>query len=183
VEPWWALVIAVFEGIVVYIGLVRLGDPSVGIVPVMLFGGLGAIAWITSANLQRALAAAEHSTDALKIANQSLEAGQVLLEARTREVERRARYLEATSEVARDVASELALQDLLERIVRLVGLRFGFYMPPSFCWTTAENGRCCRPLPAWAGSGCWRGGIKCAWAAPVVWDRLRNRDNLRFPQM
>lgn len=126
-EPWLALVIAVFEGIVVYIGLARLGDPSMGIVPVMLFGGLGAIAWITSANLQRALAAAEHSADALKVTNQALEAGQVLLEARTREVERRARYLEATSEVARDVASELALQDLLERIVRLVGLRFGFY--------------------------------------------------------
>lgn len=127
VAPWLALVIAMLEGLSVYIGLARMGDASMGIVPVMLFGGLGTIAWITSANLQRALTAAQSNADTLRETNQALAAGQALLETRTHELERRTRYLEATSEVARDVVSEFSVQDLLERVVRLVGLRFGFY--------------------------------------------------------
>jgi len=127
VAPWVALVMAGLEVLMLYIGLARHGDDLMGMIPVLLFGGLGVIAWITSANLQRALAVSEDSAETLKTTNQALEAGQALLEARTQELERRARYLEATSEVARDVASERSLQELLERVVRLVSLRFGFY--------------------------------------------------------
>jgi GAF domain-containing protein len=46
---------------------------------------------------------------------------------RTRDLERRARYLETTARVARDTSSVLDLQNLLTRVVTLVSERFGFY--------------------------------------------------------
>ncbi len=46
---------------------------------------------------------------------------------RTQHLERRARYLEATSAVARGAASILDLEALLSDIVNLVGQQFGFY--------------------------------------------------------
>ncbi len=49
------------------------------------------------------------------------------VEERTQDLMQRARYLEATAAVARDAASELDLQDLLSRVVRLISERFGFY--------------------------------------------------------
>jgi GAF domain-containing protein/HAMP domain-containing protein len=49
------------------------------------------------------------------------------VETRTQDLRRRARYLETTADVAQDVASELDLQELLDRIVHLISERFGFY--------------------------------------------------------
>jgi GAF domain-containing protein/HAMP domain-containing protein len=49
------------------------------------------------------------------------------VEARTRDLEERAQYLEATAEVSHDAASELDLDELLARVVRLISVRFGFY--------------------------------------------------------
>jgi GAF domain-containing protein len=49
------------------------------------------------------------------------------VEERTRDLVRRAHYLEATSEVARDAASVLDLQALLGRVVTLVSEQFGLY--------------------------------------------------------
>ncbi len=46
---------------------------------------------------------------------------------RTDDLARRARYLEATAEVARDVTSQQDVQILLSRVVRLISERFGFY--------------------------------------------------------
>lgn len=46
---------------------------------------------------------------------------------RTLDLARRARYLAATAEVARDAASVLDLQELLSRTAALVSERFGFY--------------------------------------------------------
>jgi GAF domain-containing protein/HAMP domain-containing protein len=46
---------------------------------------------------------------------------------RTQDLAERARYLEATAEVAHDAASELDLDDLLSRVVRLISQRFEFY--------------------------------------------------------
>ncbi len=46
---------------------------------------------------------------------------------RTRDLERRARYLEASAQVSRDAASVLELQQLLEQVVSLVSTYFGFY--------------------------------------------------------
>jgi len=47
--------------------------------------------------------------------------------ARTRDLERRARYLQATAEVARDASSVLDLEELLSRVVILISGQFGFY--------------------------------------------------------
>ena len=49
------------------------------------------------------------------------------VEERTLDLTRRARYLEATAEVAREAASMLDLQELLAHVVNLVSERFGFY--------------------------------------------------------
>ena len=49
------------------------------------------------------------------------------VEERTQDLIRRARYLEATAEVARDAASVLDLQELLSRTAALVSDRFAFY--------------------------------------------------------
>jgi GAF domain-containing protein/HAMP domain-containing protein len=46
---------------------------------------------------------------------------------RTRELERRTRYLEATSEVASAATSVLDVQELLSRVVSLLSEQFGFY--------------------------------------------------------
>jgi len=49
------------------------------------------------------------------------------VEERTLDLTRRARYLEATAEVARAAASVLDLQELLSQTVALISERFGFY--------------------------------------------------------
>jgi len=46
---------------------------------------------------------------------------------RTRDLERRARYLEISAQVARDATTLLEPQQLLERVVTLISERFGFY--------------------------------------------------------
>jgi GAF domain-containing protein/HAMP domain-containing protein len=46
---------------------------------------------------------------------------------RTRDLERRTHYLEASTQVAHDAASVLEPQQLLERVVSLISERFGFY--------------------------------------------------------
>jgi GAF domain-containing protein/HAMP domain-containing protein len=46
---------------------------------------------------------------------------------RTRELERRTRYMETSAQVARDAASVLDPQQLLDRVVLLISERFGFY--------------------------------------------------------
>ncbi|MBN2004953.1 MAG: GAF domain-containing protein [Anaerolineae bacterium] len=55
---------------------------------------------------------------------------------RTQNLERRARYLEATSAVARGAASVLNLEELLSDIVNLVGQQFGFYHVALFLLST-----------------------------------------------
>jgi len=50
-----------------------------------------------------------------------------LVEERTGALRQRTRYLEVTTEVAREVASEFDMQALLDRIVLLVSERFGLY--------------------------------------------------------
>ncbi len=46
---------------------------------------------------------------------------------RTRDLERRARYLEATASVVRAAAAQLTVQELLDDVVQLVSEQFGFY--------------------------------------------------------
>ncbi len=57
----------------------------------------------------------------------ALEAQRQELAERTRDLERRTRYQEATAEVARDVALVLDVSELLDRVVSRISERFGFY--------------------------------------------------------
>jgi len=70
---------------------------------------------------------ARRSARALAESNRELEASRDALAVQTREVERRARYLEATAAVAHDTTSVLDEQQLLVRSVDLIGEQFGFY--------------------------------------------------------
>ena len=56
-----------------------------------------------------------------------LDAQRAMLEQRTRDLARRARYQEATAAIARDAATLLDLQALLSRVVNLVSEQLGFY--------------------------------------------------------
>ncbi len=56
-----------------------------------------------------------------------LAAQRTVLEERTRDLTRRARYLEATSRIARDVTTAVELEDLLSQTVATIGRQLGFY--------------------------------------------------------
>lgn len=83
-----------------------------------------ALLFIASRSLDKALGKARRYADELEGQRGRLEE---LVEERTRHLHRRARYMEATSEVARDAASVLNLEELLSRVVTLLSERFGFY--------------------------------------------------------
>ncbi len=84
--------------------------------------------------------------------NRELSASREALQAQTRDLTRRARYLEATARVARETASLLDLPELLSRVVALISEQFGFYhtgvflLDPSGEWAelraaSSEGGR------------------------------------------
>ena len=97
------------------------------ILPVMLIGISTFILRITIDFLTNAHNQAQRNADQLEEANTKLLESRNALADRTQELERRTRYLEATSEVARDVASELDPEILMRRIVILVTEQFNFY--------------------------------------------------------
>ena len=135
-----------------------------GLLPPVAHGPAGLTQWITWAAILVAVAlffgAAIHSlNEALDRANRyatELEDQQAhlteMVEERTRDLERRTRYLEAATTIARDIASELTLDALLERVVQAISGRFGFYhagiflLDPSGEWAelqaaSSEGGR------------------------------------------
>jgi GAF domain-containing protein len=80
--------------------------------------------YIANRSLEEALGEARRNAGELQEQQGWLE---VMVEERTQHLEVRARYLEATSEVARDAASVLNLAELLPRVVTLLSERFGYY--------------------------------------------------------
>ncbi len=107
----------------------------------LMFFLMAFLGWLTSQNLRRALQRAHQAAWGWRERNETLE--QQVAD-RTRDLERRARYLETTARVARDTASVLDLQDLLMRVVTLVSERFGFYhtglflLDPAGEWAVLE---------------------------------------------
>ncbi|HNT74977.1 MAG TPA: GAF domain-containing protein [Anaerolineae bacterium] len=75
-------------------------------------------------NFDRSLAEVRRTSQESQALQASLEQR---VEERTRDLSRRARYLEATADVARYVALELDMEELLSRMVTLISERFGFY--------------------------------------------------------
>jgi GAF domain-containing protein len=85
---------------------------------------VAALLYITISSLNEALGQARRYAGELEGQRQYLEE---TVEARTQDLTRRTRYLEATAVVARETASVLELQELLVRVVNLVTEQFGFY--------------------------------------------------------
>jgi len=90
----------------------------------LMFFLIAFLGWLSSQNLGRALQQANQAAQRWRDLNETLEQR---VADRTRELETRARYLEATNEVARDAASVLDLHELLARVVTMINERFGFY--------------------------------------------------------
>lgn len=91
------------------------------------FGNIAVVAallYIAIGSLNEALGRARRYATELESQRERLEEA---VKERTRDLARRARYLEATTSVARDAATELDLQELLSRVVILISERFGFY--------------------------------------------------------
>jgi GAF domain-containing protein len=91
----------------------------------------GILIYLTINNLQDALNRSRSTAHQLSVSNKELNELRVDLEkrveARTSELEKRARQLEAVSTVARTIASVQDINALLPDITRLVSQQFGFY--------------------------------------------------------
>jgi len=115
-----------------YAGLKNLLPPQVFFTSlvgkfVWLAGNLvvaGAYLSLAIRNLTEALERARQSNRELQAIRASLEER---VEERTRDLARRAHYLEATAAVAHDAASVLNLEELLGRVATLISEQFGFY--------------------------------------------------------
>ena len=83
--------------------------------------------YLAHRSITKSLQRVRRNEQALAEANVYLETSRAVLRLRTRDLARRARYLQATAEVARHVASVLDLQELLTRVVTLTSERFGLY--------------------------------------------------------
>jgi GAF domain-containing protein len=119
----FALLIAETNGLIVY-------DPSSTtpeqeLAPVAITIAFSAyLIFLALRGLDQALANSSLYASELEVQQENLEE---TVQQRTSDLERRARYLEATSEVARDAASLLDLEEQLDRVVTLISERFGFY--------------------------------------------------------
>ncbi len=124
-------------GVLVGLGMTvaeALGVKSAPLTEIPLFMFLAANSFVlivTAILFYMALGNFEHSLAQVQRANQESQVLRASLEQRveerTRDLSRRARYLEATADVARYVASELDMEELLSRMVTLISERFGFY--------------------------------------------------------
>jgi GAF domain-containing protein len=90
----------------------------------IMFFLLAFLGWLASRNLGRAVQQTSQALRRWRDLGVTLE--QRVAE-RTRDLERRARYLEATAAVARDAAAIMDLDRLLTQIVQRISEQFGFY--------------------------------------------------------
>ena len=95
-----------------------------------------ALLYLATGNINQALQQARQSNRELQAARASLEER---VEERTHELARRSNYLEATTQVARQIAATLELQDLLSNIVNLISERFSFYHTGIFLLDTPQE--------------------------------------------
>ncbi len=95
--------------------------------PLVLIAASTFVLRITIGFITAAYERAQRNANQLEALNSELQESQDVLSQRTKELERRTRYLEANSAVARDVASELNPEILLRRTVILVTEQFNFY--------------------------------------------------------
>ncbi|MBN2391395.1 MAG: GAF domain-containing protein [Anaerolineae bacterium] len=99
---------------------------------IMTVGLAAAVMHIAVRSISTGFEHARRNADALRASNIELQASRDALVQQTSELERRARYLEATVSVARDVATVQEPQMLLTNVVRLISEQFGFYHAGAF---------------------------------------------------
>lgn len=128
--PWLTVPVALVElgSMLVIRGGMRVQLMNVTLLG-LLFGLLSAVSWLSSTMLMRAVQEAQRNADALSQANRELRENRAMLQARAQQLAHRAAYLASTATVARDAASELELsvEELLDRVVRLISEEFGVY--------------------------------------------------------
>ncbi|MBN1657765.1 MAG: GAF domain-containing protein [Anaerolineae bacterium] len=88
----------------------------------LLLGAL--ILYLAARSLNQALGRARHLAGELEGQREHLEE---TVEARTHDLTRRTRYLEATAAISQEAAGVLDVQELLTRVATLISERFGFY--------------------------------------------------------
>jgi GAF domain-containing protein len=112
-------------------GLIEPVPTSLAVIDVaFVMGGLAMSALLLSFIVFSAVAGlgrARSGIQALRESNLELQASRDALAAQSRQLERRARYLEVTAAVAQDAASMLAVEELLSRATALIADQFGYY--------------------------------------------------------
>jgi GAF domain-containing protein len=123
--PWLCIPLAPVEIIIMY----ALGFASHPLYPVaaVILGLLGVISWLSSSSLENAFKEARRHASALAESNCELEASRALLEARTRDLERRSLQMTASAEVSRAATSILETDRLIRQVVELIRERFDLY--------------------------------------------------------
>lgn len=90
----------------------------------IMFLLLAFLGWLASRNLSDAIMQTSEALKRWRGLSSTLEQR---VDERTHDLERRARYLEATALIARDTAAVTDLDQLLEQVVELISAQFGFY--------------------------------------------------------
>ncbi len=122
--PWVVGPITAVQILVLY---ALVGFEITGMLPLIILGILGGVAWFSSATLLSSVREAQENAESVVEINEELLERQDELRERTEVLERRTRYMQATVTVARSAASMLEVQKLLTRVVNLVSEQFGFY--------------------------------------------------------
>jgi GAF domain-containing protein len=93
-------------------------------VQIVSFAAAVALLYLATRSINQALKRARRYAAEVEEQREHLEE---IVKERTRGLERRARYLETTAEVARDASAVLDMRELLDRVSTLISERFGFY--------------------------------------------------------
>jgi GAF domain-containing protein len=125
--PWLGVPVAIVEAVMVYVLSSALDYPPPNPLLLVILGVLGSASWLSSWIIENALREARRQGQALAESNRELEAGRVLLEARTHELERRSAYLQGSAEVGRTATTVLQTEQLVRQVVELIRDRFGLY--------------------------------------------------------
>ena len=122
--PWVVGPVTAIQILVLY---ALVGFEITGMLPLIILGVLGGVAWFSSTTLLSSVREAQENAESVAEVNEELLERQDELRERTEVLERRTRYMQATVTVARAAASMLEVQKLLTRVVNLVSEQFGFY--------------------------------------------------------
>ena len=124
---WLCILVAAVEALLLYVSSFVSQQPLPDPMTVIILGLLGVVSWLSSSIIENALRETQRHARTLAETNRELQASRALLEDYTRELERRADYLETSAEVSRSATSILDAEQLIQQTVDLIRERFGLY--------------------------------------------------------